>query len=568
LYPTGVFNIYDDLSAPPDPTGVTDSSAAFYYAINEAAMAGGGIVFVPPGNYMTAFTIGLPSNVQLVGSDQGDTSIMAGNSLRWAEGRGITTVLVTNANNIPGATSSGAQCNVGVRDITLNGNATNQPGLKVGHSGAIVEFELCTRVTIQRCRIYNCQNHAIAVDYYDNEVSTLVNGDIRILDNTIDIMATARDNDGAATGSLSIRVTGYYNVIVRNNVIGYNPVGTWKALWANDGIDVLHCDDIQVIGNQITYVTDGIGVDSGFTCVIADNIVENYQGYGIRSEVVQLGSSAITRLVIANNVVTAALAGSKFTSKACIVAAAGLPFDGSSGSPTSNHYAVTKNVVKGPTSQGIISCGASNGTCIGNSVDLNTTDEGTYGQQFGIYVKGRYVSVRGNEVFDSSSAASTGVGIELISDTANSILPSQTAIGIVVDSNTVTEMLVGIWLHTNLQDVSVTDNNVVGNVTAIELPTTHTIADLRVAGNLGHNPPSPSVIAQPTIMATPQTNVFSYDCSVSVAGSALTSITLDSVSLPWPPTGVTVTGPITVDVPVNAKIKVTGTGATWYWTPQ
>jgi hypothetical protein len=558
--PTGVFSIWDDLTNPPDPTGATDSSKAFIYAAMQAANNDGGIVLVPPGTYMIAYTIPLADGV--VGCSQGDTVITAGANLQWFVGGAYTTVMVTNSFNIPGSSGAGnQQQGISVRDITFNGNGTNQMNLDVGNSGAILEFDMCVDITIERCTIYNCQNHAIVIDYIDNESGTPTPGNIKILDNTIDVMATLFGNHGKASGSLSIRVTSYYNVIIRNNVLGYNPQPGWTPLWANDGIDTLHCSDVTISGNQITYVTDGIGCDYGDNVVITDNIVENYQGFGIRSEMVSNGYNAISNLLIANNVVKAALAGTAFVSKAGIVASAGLPSSGTT-KPTSWHYSIANNTVQGPTGNGAINCNAPGGSCTGNSVDLNTTNVTDYGSQYGIYVKESYITIRGNQVFDSNPESPlTGVGIELLSDNDNL---NTVIAGVVIDANAVTDTSVAIWLHTNIQDISVTDNNLIGNSTGVMIPTTHTVSDLRIAGNLGENPPAISAFTQPTFPSA--TNTTGFDCMVSVAG-LLTDVQVNGKYIAWPPSGTSVTGPITVKVPVNGSIAVSGSGS-WYWTPQ
>jgi polygalacturonase len=119
---SGVFNIYDyDTARPPDPTGVNDSSYAINAAATVAGSNGGGVVFVPPGNYQIQYTIVLPNNVQLVGSDQSDTSITAKPGLMWSSTVATnTTVMVTNSSNPPIGTG-GVQTGVGVKLARFRG---------------------------------------------------------------------------------------------------------------------------------------------------------------------------------------------------------------------------------------------------------------------------------------------------------------------------------------------------------------------------------------------------------------------------------------------------------------
>ena len=273
--PTGVYNIYD--FGTPDPTGTLDASVAINAAATAAKAAGGGIVFIPPGTYAIQTTISLDNNVWLVGSDQGDTILTAmGNLQIQVPPPGTlptyTAAMVANSEQIPTPPSMPtAQYNMGVRDLTFNGNASMQPGAIYSQSGATLDFLFVIGVTIERCRIYNCQNHAITVDRLlgGGVIGATAVGNIRIVDNIIDVMATPSGNYGQPTGNLSIRVSGWANVIVRNNIIGYNPDPNieWVAWWSNDGIDLIVCSDSEVSGNQITYVTDGIGCDWGASCI-------------------------------------------------------------------------------------------------------------------------------------------------------------------------------------------------------------------------------------------------------------------------------------------------------------
>jgi parallel beta-helix repeat protein len=550
-----------------------DSSIAINLAAQAASTNGGGVVFVPPGTYAIQGTIVLPANVQLVGSDQGSTSIKAMLGLVWdinAIPTTLTTVMVTNSSNVPGAPPpTSFELDIEVRDITFNGNApVLNTELPLGTEGAIIEFGGVVGATIQRCTIYNCYNDAISVGSGKNSAQV---GGVKILDNTIDVMATPGTTSPLVnpTGNISLRVNGYYNVVIRNNVIGYNAPLSWPQYWGNDGMEIFYCSDVTVSGNQIQLVTDGIDCQQGENCVLTGNIVENFQGFGIRSFRSKDGSSAITHLIIAGNVVSATTGSNSagpVVSKGCIVADAGLPQPMPPPAPppppslpTSSHFTIANNTLKGPVSGGVLNCGAPNGACTGNLVDLNTLDRTKYPQQVGIFIKNPSVTVRGNEVFDSSPANLTGTGIRLVTDPLNIIT---TISGAVVDANTVTGTLFGIEVSTNIASVSITDNDLTGNINAIEL-SSGTITGCRFAGNLGWTPPA--ISPQPTIGSSATVNTYNYDCQVSVAGSSLSGITVNSQVLQWQPG--TVVGPITVRVPVNAKILVTGTSPTWEWIP-
>jgi hypothetical protein len=157
------------------------------------------------------------------------------------------------------------------------------------------------------------------------------------------------------------------------------------------------------------------------------------------------------------------------------------------------------------------------------------------------------------------------VGIQLIADPLNT---DNTANGVVVDGNGITATAVGIDLHTNIVGVSITDNNLIGNATPLELPVSHSVSELRIAGNLSDALPA-LITPQPPLGTSATQNTYNYDCMVSVVGtgSGLTSIQVNYEPIAWPPSSVTVLGPIVVRVPVNGYILAAGSGASWYWTP-
>jgi hypothetical protein len=66
-------------------------------------------------------------------------------------------------------------------------------------------------------------------------------------------------------------------------------------------------------------------------------------------------------------------------------------------------------------------------------------------------------------------------------------------------------------------------------------------------------------------VTTMQSNPFPYDCMVTVVGTMLTGIQVNNHGIAWPTGVVAVKGPITVKVPVNGSIKVSGTGGSWTW---
>jgi hypothetical protein len=101
-----------------DPTGAADSTAAIQAAISACQTAGGGIVYLPPGNYtVTGLTIS-GSDVTLLGT-----------------GIGASFLTLKNASNAPVVSLTGTgTVNVHIQDISIDGNKANQTTAGIGIS--------------------------------------------------------------------------------------------------------------------------------------------------------------------------------------------------------------------------------------------------------------------------------------------------------------------------------------------------------------------------------------------------------------------------------------------------
>ena len=117
--------------------GVTDDTAAIQAAINAANSAGGGIVFFPPGIYITDTGCSVPNNQNwflIVGSGQGSTIIKASSSSFSA-----TAVFTFQANGF-------------IFDLTFNGNGATTEALEFSNPSGQSSFTLiqgAARVTAQ-----------------------------------------------------------------------------------------------------------------------------------------------------------------------------------------------------------------------------------------------------------------------------------------------------------------------------------------------------------------------------------------------------------------------------------
>lgn len=97
-----------------DPTGATDSSAAFTSAIAAVVAEGGGIVCVPSGTFLLA-NVGLYNDIEIVGAGRGATTLLltgrasaTAHMFVWADGTEISFGAIRNM-TILGGTSTGAK---------------------------------------------------------------------------------------------------------------------------------------------------------------------------------------------------------------------------------------------------------------------------------------------------------------------------------------------------------------------------------------------------------------------------------------------------------------------------
>jgi parallel beta-helix repeat protein len=607
----GVFNIRS-FGAVGD--GVTNDSLAFDAATAAAALYNstlpndhpGGVIYCPPGNYCIFWSIRLPSYTQLIGSFRGNSQIFANAGLLQAQGTtNYTAVMVCNEHYF-GSTPP-QQIEIAVKDLTFDGNAPNNPqswsSTTMG-SGATVAFQNTTDVTISGLKIFSCPNHAITVDAQFAPTPLLKAANIRILDNTIDIVPTRSLDPETGTGNLisgnlNIRLYAMQGVLIRGNIIGFSyPDGTNAQTWSNDGIDTPGCWDVIITENLMTYVTDGIGVSDGYTYSITNNVIDNFIGLGIRSFSGQGGGMAVSDIVIADNVVIGSLYQSTNPFNMLTPGRCGIHVDAGPQTPTpSETYraAVTGNTVKGPFVVAGIQFQGTYGSVTGNSVDVNSSNY-VFTLLPGITLEENDCNAVGNRVVDSSvsiAPAAGTVGIQVPTPFQGKLSVQS---GVTISGNSVTLCYVGIDLENSLANCAVTANNVRSSVYGIQIAASVAgppqpsvngliISDnivnasgaalnlgsfasftlVRIAGNVGINPPL-SGVSYPSFSSGTVTNNTGFDCTVYLKGGvSLIKVNGQSIGLSG---STSLTVPLPIHLMANGNVQVTAAGVpspSWIW---
>jgi parallel beta-helix repeat protein len=607
----GAYGVFNVLAYGAVPDGVTPCDAAINAAVQAASQystpdgapitpaTAGGVVYLPPGYYLITRTIILEDNVELVGAFAGNTTIAASSGLLSPDGLTATACMVSNSGRFQ---AQDTQYNMAVRNLTLFGNASENGGTfdpdDTKGTGATIAFLKVTDVTIEGCRVYSCPNSAITVDQHDDP-NNAARGNIRILNNTIDILPTRSGGGTPTSGNLNIRMYALNVVLIQGNVIGFNiPASelTYMQTWSNDGIDVPGCSEVTITGNMMTFVADGIGLAGASNCLVSNNFVNNFIGVGVATFADTDTGFAVDQLIIANNVIIGSQYLPAFGS--ITPGAQGIWVNsGSSVATGDKQFTVTGNVVVGPFQESAIRLAASYGSCTGNFIDLNHYQGLTTIQpQIGIHAGGDHLSIAGNQIDDTSGSAAPVAGTIGIRVPQDGVISIQNRL--LIDGNSMGSLTVGLDIENSITGAVISGNDMIAATTAIgvgvyvsggTLPTLDgclicdnnafssggltiaagvIIVNSRIAGNLGINPPSPSAISQPPYSTGTVTNNTPFDCMVYVVGLSLTGIKVNSHSIGWPVATASIVGPIGVHLSVNATISATGSGASWVWIPE
>lgn len=241
----------------------------------------GGIVYLPPGVHLIGSTITInKSCVQLVGC-----------------GIDATILKIKNSSNVYAITISNGKSDIIIRDLSINGNRTNQSGSAGGFNinGATIK-----RVKIQNVKIFNTWTHGMvfANGASDCDITSCIFDSIGTVGNTnsseamgIYIISSCKDiritgcTFTAWSGTGAVRINNNcqriqaYSCIFRNADIVGN--ADRRAIFADNGVDG-HCTDLQFIGNQV-FNTDenAIFVNICDRTVISNNQVDSIGNNGL-----------------------------------------------------------------------------------------------------------------------------------------------------------------------------------------------------------------------------------------------------------------------------------------------
>lgn len=269
--------------------GVTDDSAAINAALSAASAAGGGTVYLPPGNYILGTSVAPGSNTVL-------------------RGAGPASKLTCTANTP--AISVNSASNVQVRDLQVvggnNGAFTSNRGVHFNTVTAGLISNVRTLTCYQGISVYSSSSITVENCYVANDISGGSDAGIRLSStnrctvrgNFIDTPAAHGINAGSlgtdsiiegnhiwSPGNAGITINGSSTtgtgpgILIANNIIRDAAV---NGMIIENGASWIRC-----IGNFVyTSASDGISISDGTGdapahVIIADNVIRTAGRYGI-----------------------------------------------------------------------------------------------------------------------------------------------------------------------------------------------------------------------------------------------------------------------------------------------
>ncbi|TXH36995.1 MAG: hypothetical protein E6Q98_08805 [Rhodospirillaceae bacterium] len=249
----GVFNV---VNFGADRTGVVDALPAFNAAVAAAVAAGGGTVFVPPGNYKISDVIKIPSKVHLKGAGKDLSKLVktAGATAGGGVGAYATVAMV-------GATNASVE-NLWV-DHATNGALVN--GIAMLRTNLSTETgPFCDGCDVLNCRVTGFNSHQYLIWSHGAK-------NARILFNDVDGGIVTYDANSEQEG---IEVFGGENVLVAfNRIVNIGANGIYMGISA--GVTGYFNKNVTASHNIVHGCETGVHINAAWDAVGGLNYSEN-----------------------------------------------------------------------------------------------------------------------------------------------------------------------------------------------------------------------------------------------------------------------------------------------------
>lgn len=382
--------------------GVRDDTNSLQEALDAARASGGGIVYFPPGTYITTKELNVYSNTKIVGANAkisktpegaGDSviNVATDQSLVTIEGMWIennktkgniginmktgSSLVMIKENKFTGQKTQAVNINAsGVKHIQIHNNVFQEVAFGVLTNAHAKDLE---DVRILNNQFLNIYGDAIELNHPG---TAYVAGANFIIANNYMLVPTGFGS-GAKSG-FGIGIAGATNISITGNVIH------------NARYEAIHIEDeakhISIVGNVINGVANDPdnGLNSGVYVIDSDyititgNTVRNAKDYGIHLEINASAQSPTNTIISANTVTASGSGGIKVNVEG----------------PANT--IVSDNLVTDNSGNGILIGGNGQNVQVTNNISRNNSGYGLY---FGTSAVGRYVaanSLYGNTLGD------------------------------------------------------------------------------------------------------------------------------------------------------------------------
>lgn len=275
--------------------GVVDDTAALQQALNDVAVRGSGVVYVPRGLYKLSNTLLVGANTRVVGAGRGVTIL-----------RGIAGAfpgrLVNGANVYANIAMVGIR-NSSVESLTVDNrtNGTDANGIAMLPDGVNYSGTPCSRCSVMDCEVLGFDTHQYLIWNLRGTAIRIVNnycdGGVRDMNGAVSLEGiesfggnnvVIRDNTVLNTGVNGINIashpdffqTGLRDISVVNNFIK----GSYNGIWCNTSLGATTTNNINGVHIRNNFVdqcqnsgfyfsgADGTSVDD---MVVSGNVFRN-----------------------------------------------------------------------------------------------------------------------------------------------------------------------------------------------------------------------------------------------------------------------------------------------------
>lgn len=378
--------------------GTTDDATAIQAALDAAAAAGGGTVYLPPGTYKIGSCLSVPAGVELVGAGWGTIIRTAAGA--WAN-RTINGVAFSCA--VAMAYTNSAVRNLWL-DLRTNSTATN--GIQMGEDGAATRAADCE---VAGCKITGWDTHQYLI-YVKKADRCKVTG------NTVRGVAASVPTQDLA----GIEVFGSDGTEVASN----NIANCWPGITIKTEAGIADSYLLNIICRDNAIDTCAAGIDVSITggtnnassdITIRGNIVTNTTGRGVTLNFAS--SSTAKNLAMSANTIREASNGCLVIDSDAAATVSGLLIDGNTVIQTGGSSAGI-SVTDCPGGATIISNQLIGtpyyGISLNNANDVKILSNAILGSQYeGIYIAGTSARcVVASNILDGYGATASRTGVK------------------------------------------------------------------------------------------------------------------------------------------------------------